>query len=973
MLLVTMCIGISAEDAVAKISRTTDGETADVTYTSLTDAINGAQDGETIVVLQNADMPSVINISNKAITIESEDAASVKTVTFSGSQAGGEYFGVAGTAQLTIRNITFTRTNFANYGLFYIKGTGKLTIGEGATIKDVKGGNGGAVHVEESGTCVLDGGTISNSTSSWRTGGAVNIESGSGNFIMNSGTLSGNKGAVSIAKGAKGTINSGTITGTLSNAAVSVVSGASLTISDNVVFKGNASVNVQAVDGANVTVNLEGTSLIRAFAVLPSGGAVTAVTLNNDLNITAAEDGTTEVESGKGYYVYDIRDKKFVIEGNGKNINLSGNVYLRGLGSTAITLKNVTVLRPDYGTFAIFDMKDNSVLNMEDGTTIGSDDFVTSGGNGAAVFLENNSTFNMNGGTIKNCQSASRAAVGVDNGTFNMTGGTITGCNGTSANTPSVLIVTSGTANLTGGEIKDNGTSQAGKGAIILGSWDNKGTGKIVVNGTAITNVGMAPAVYKCSTDAAATLDINADGLTYDETGKAWYEDTTLEKTVAFIGARPFASLSSVFDYANTSANDYTVELTKSFNEDLTTKNTALNARNGGTLTINGNGYTVTVNATTKSGSVASSGWIVISGKLELNDVTFTRDNAADYALFRILSGTLTMNDGAIIEKTRSGNGSAVFVEGSGKLIMNEGSVIQNCTSTWSGTVWMLNANGEITINGGKLINNNGGMGVIVATGGNLYLKGGEFSGNTTSAVVVCKANSASNATVHLSGDIKFTGNTRDIYFNLVEANKDKGTLVLDGDFTGNVKIEGTAYAASLLKDGATAYATAGLAIGTASGTVKSVDSITSADGKLFARVSDGNLVWTVKPTLTMDTDTGKYTIGEDSAEYGVVRVITTAATDADVDVKVFGTYFVKVAGGELTTTNKFEDENGTFTDGSGYIADLVDITEDAKVYAISYYTIDGIEDMVKTDAAVIEYVAATAKDLGSDPEDLNY
>ena len=978
MLLVTMCIGISAEDTVAKISRTTDEGTADVTYTSLTAAINDAKSGETIVVLQNADMPSVISVPNKTITIESEDAAGVKTVTFSGSNAGGEYFGLTGTAQLTIRNITFTRTNDLNYGLFYVKDKSKLIIEDGTTIK-ANGGNGGAVFVE-GGTCILNGGTITGSASRWRTGGAVHVESG--NFIMNGGTLSGNKGAVSISKGATGTINGGTITGTLSNAAVNVPSGAFLTISDNVVFKSNASANVQAVDGANVTVNIEGTSLIRAFDVIPSGGYVATVTLNNDLNITAAEDGTAEVESGKGYYAYDISNKKFVIEGSGKNINLNGNVYLRGLGSTVITLKNVTVLREKYGTFAIFDMKDNSVLNMEDGTTIGSDDFVTSGGNGAAVFLENNSTFNMKGGTIKNCKSASRAAIGVDSGTFNMTGGTITGCNGDSVTTPSVLIVSNGTANLTGGEIKDNGASQAGKGAVVLGSWDNKGTGKIVVNGTAITNVGMTPAVYKCSTDAAATLSVNADGLTYNETGKAWYEDATLEKTVAFIGAYPFASLSSVLDYTNVWAKDLTVEITKSFNEDLTAKNITLNARNNATLTINGNGNTVTVNATTKSGSVASSGWIVINGKLELNNIIFTRDKSADYALFRIMSGTLTMNDGAIIEKTISGNGSAVFVEGSGKFIMNEGSIIRNCTSAWSGTVWLLNANGEVTVNGGQLINNKGGMGVITATKGKLYLKGGEFSGNTVPAVTVCKANSASSAAVYLSGDIKFTGNAKDIYFNLVEANNDKGTLVLDGDFTGNVKIEGTDYAASLLGNTG-AYAAAGNAIGTVnnSATVKNIDSITSADGKLFARVSGGNLVWTAKPTLTMDTDTGKYTLstdpepaeGEEAKTYGVVRVITTAATDTDVDVKVFGTYFVKVADGELTAKNSWEGANGKFTDGSGYFADLVDITEDATVYAISYYTIDGIKDMVKTDAKVIEYVAATAKNLGSDPDDLNY
>ena len=994
MLIVTMCIGISAEDTVvAKI-----GEKE---YTSLNQAFTESVDGDTIMVTADTNLTAVVTISSKKITLQSEDENSIKTIKvgdFSNNQIKVSGTSASNPGSLTLKNIKITKpgttinTNtWTNVeGLFTTSSYGDVIMEEGTTIYDTYAGNGGAVWIA-GGRFIMNGGTIENCRSNWWSP----ITAYAGEFIMNGGTITGgscgnnsNGSAVGTdaRAGSKVTLNSGIITGngsaTSNKGAVYVKKGATLTISDNMVIKDNTGYSANSVDGAIVNLNVDGTSLIKAFDLIPAGDGVATVNLNNDITVTAAEDGTAEIESGKGYYAYDISNKKFVVEGSGKNINLNGNVYLRGLGSTAITLKNVTVLREKYGTFAIFDMKNTSVLNMEDGTTIGSDDFVTSGGNGAAVFLENNSTFNMKGGTIKNCKSASRAAIGVDSGTFNMTGGTITGCNGDSVTTPSVLIVSNGTANLTGGEIKDNGASQAGKGAIVLGSWNNTGKGTVVVNGTAITNVGMTPAVYKCSTDAAATLSVNADGLTYNETGKAWYEDATLEKTVAFIGAYPFASLSSVLDYTNVWAKDLTVEITKSFNEDLTAKNITLNARNNATLTINGNGNTVTVNATTKSGSVASSGWIVINGKLELNNIIFTRDKSADYALFRIMSGTLTMNDGAIIEKTISGNGSAVFVEGSGKFIMNEGSVIRNCTSAWSGTVWLLNANGEVTVNGGQLINNKGGMGVITATRGKLYLKGGEFSGNTVPAVTVCKANSASSAAVYLSGDIKFTGNTKDIYFNLVEANNDKGTLVLDGDFTGNVKIEGTDYAASLLGNTG-AYATAGNAIGTVnnSATVKNIDSITSADGKLFARVSGGNLVWTAKPTLTMDTDTGKYTLstdpepaeGEEAKTYGVVRVITTAATDADVDVKVFGTYFVKVAGGERTTSNKFEGANGKFTDGSGYFADLVDIPEDATVYAISYYTIDGIEDMVKTDAKVIEYVAATAKNLGPDPDDLNY
>lgn len=997
VLLVTMCIGISAEDTVvAKI-----GEKE---YTSLNQAFTESVDGDTIMVTADTNLTAVVTISSKKITLQSEDENSIKTIKvgdFSNNQIKVSGTSASNPGSLTLKNIKITKpgttinTNTCTNveGLFTTSSYGDVIMEEGTTIYDTYAGNGGAVWIA-GGRFIMNGGTIENCRSNWWSP----ITAYAGEFIMNGGTITGgscgnnsNGSAVGTdaRAGSKVTLNSGTITGngsaTSNKGAVYVKKGATLTISDNMVIKDNTGYSANTVDGAIVNLNVGGTSLIKAFDLIPAGDGVATVTLNNDLNITAAEDGTAEVESGKGYYAYDISNKKFVIEGSGKNINLNGNVYLRGLGSTAITLKNVTVLREKYGTFAIFDMKNTSVLNMEDGTTIGSDDFVTSGGNGAAVFLENTSTFNMKGGTIKNCKSASRAAIGVDSGTFNMTGGTITGCNGDSVTTPSVLIVSNGTANLTGGEIKDNGASQAGKGAVVLGSWDNKGTGKIVVNGTAITNVGMTPAVYKCSMDAAATLSVNADGLTYNETGKAWYENATLEKTVAFIGAYPFDTLRDAIGYWNLVSGDLTIELTKSFSEDMTKSTITINKKTKSVdnqtvdcvLTVNGNGNKVTVLAA-KGDAV---GYFLVNGKTVLNNVTFTRDVFTSYGLFK-LSNYLIMDDGAVIEGVQGSVGSAIDIEGAGKLVMNEGSIIRNCSSTWVGSIWLNNTNAEVTINGGQLINNKGGNGVITATKGNVYLNGGEFSGNAVPAVVVCNANGASNATVHLSGDIKFTGNAKDIYFNLVEANNDKGTLVLDGDFTGNVKIEGTAYAASLLGNTG-AYAAAGNTIGTVnnSATVKNIDSITSADGKLFARVSGGNLVWTAKPTLTMDTDTGKYTLstdpepaeGEEAKTYGVVRVITTAATDTDVDVKVFGTYFVKVAGGELTAKNSWEGANGKFTDGSGYIADLVDITEDATVYAISYYTIDGIEDMVKTDAKVIEYVAATAKDLGPDPADLNY
>lgn len=978
VLLVTMCIGISAEEGTA----VTVAKIGENEYTSLVDAIKAAKDGETVIVTENNTIQENITDTEdapflkieKSITIASESADSIKTITVGQFNRNWIYISGAG-KKLTLENIKITRTGVTGadskngkwynvYGLFMPTAGGELLLNSGAVIDSVNGGNGAAVFVE-GGKVTLNGGTISNCKSSWRgNGGAINIES-SGTVELISGTLSGNQGAV-CARNKNGII----------------------TVSDKVVFENNTNNNVYAPAGASVTVNVTEGSLVKMFDAVPGGGCTAAVNLASDIAVAAAESGTREVKAGEGYYAYDISGKKCIINGNNHNINMSGNVYLIMIGTADLpaemTLKNVTLLRETYGTYAPFDIKDNAVLNMEDGAIIGSAEKETVGGNGGAVMVEGG-TFNMNGGQIINCRSKYRSVVGVDAGTFNMTGGTISGCNasGNNSSYPSVLYVRStGNASLTGGEIKTNGGTFAGVGNVLL-----EGSGTVTVNGTAIADAGMAPLVSK-SDSSAGTLTIETlVGASQSDMTNAWYENTVLEKTVAFIGTKPFESLKSAVAYANKQYKDLSIELAKSFNEDLTEGNIQLEKRVTSTdtstyiwkLTINGNGHTVTVIPKDDK----KVGWISVFGDLALENVTFKRTGAANYALFWVhkgsnwtTGGTLTMNDGAVIDGAVSGNGAAVFLDGTSTLTMNSGSVIRNCTSTWAGTVWMNGVNAKFVIDGGKLENNEGGYGVITATRGSLYLKSGEISNNTSArAVTVQKANQAADAAVYLSGDIVFNNNTLDIYYGLKEENSDKGSLVLDGNFTGKVKLSGTDYAAKLL--GYTgAYATAGNAIGnvTNSATIKSVDSITSQDGKLFAFVKDGKLCWMEKPVLSIATDTGKYTKGEDAETvYGVVRAITTAATETEVPVEKFGTYFVKSAAGVLGTKNYFVGENGTFEQGAGYIADLVDIEGNASVYAVNYYKFAGIDDYVFADPVAVSYDAETAKNLGADPEDLNY
>ena len=75
VLLVTMCIGISAEDTVVAKIGTTE-------YTSLAQAINAANDGDTIIVTANTTLSETLEVKNKNITIKSERADDIKTITY---------------------------------------------------------------------------------------------------------------------------------------------------------------------------------------------------------------------------------------------------------------------------------------------------------------------------------------------------------------------------------------------------------------------------------------------------------------------------------------------------------------------------------------------------------------------------------------------------------------------------------------------------------------------------------------------------------------------------------------------------------------------------------------------------------------------------------------------------------------------------------------------------------------------------
>lgn len=212
-----------------------------------------------------------------------------------------------------------------------------------------------------------------------------------------------------------------------------------------------------------------------------------------------------------------------------------------------------------------------------------------------------------------------------------------------------------------------------------------------------------------------------------------------------------FAGLKARIDTFNTSASDdltITVSGSITVTEVLEVTNTTYTLTlTGGTLNRGGEGfYLLDVNG----------------GKLVLQSITLDGQKATyttnGYSLAYVFGGgTLTLEDGAVLQNNRSsGRGGGIYI-GNGILVMNDGASICGNTDSNSGGGVDLHF-GIFTMNGGTISGNTGsiGGGVRVHAGATFTMSGGEISGNETpwgGGVYVF-------GTMTMSGDALITDNT---------------------------------------------------------------------------------------------------------------------------------------------------------------------------------------------------------------------
>lgn len=958
VLLVTMCIGISAEDTVVAKIGTTE-------YTSLAQAINAAKDGDTIIVTADTTLSETLEVKNKNITIKSESADDIKTITYVSN-----YITVTAdegkTGSLTLEKITVTKqadSDKGTYAFLHPIKNGTAILNSGATIKNSSSSHAGAIFCEGGDAIMNDGAVLDGCSNQWRSG-AVHVEAGS--FTMNGGIITNcvgnnNGGSALGLKAGTMTLNGGSITNNTGSVAVKVLATAtSFSFTDQLVMSGNTANMEINTESVNVDVT---TSLQNALDLIPSNYTGATINIKNDLNVTSTL----------------TFNKTAVIEGNNNKIDVTANAWFH-VTAGDVTFKNITVTRNIDGDYAMFRHTGGNVT-LDFGAVIDT----VKGGNGGAVFFETGGvkTFTMNeGSAIKNAAARWESApiyMNI-NTTFNMNGGEISGCSLASTTKPTAFYVMDGAVlNLNKGEIKNNGTSSNyGNGAVYV-----TGTGKVNVSADVVMTGNGGLNIYGIDAANIVVDEGNASCVTYDNL--CYYDADVVavaDKTKTYftlydaIASQNGASITVLkdcaFEGSMPRASSYTLD---GRNNTVTIKNVISIAGNSIVTWKNVN-VNVDLDTGVENNTIAFRIWN--TSKFILGEGAVVTSSAPEnlQRFVEINSGTTFELDGGKItgiKKPQEGTAApAVLVNGGGTFNMISGYITDNEAHTEGAII--IQQNGVMNMSGGEISGNKAQLGGAIGIyGGTLNMSGGKITGNSAWEGSAIRTGGSAATVLNFSGNAYVYGNNSKN--PQVENIAQKGATITVKDFTGKLGINQRRESDKVLG------VVVGTEFGTAEGTLPTVGTIVSdADDSIFACISGGKLIWTTKAGLAIETDAGKYTKTGDETVYGVIRILTKSNSDAAVPVESFGTAYVKNGADETSIDTRADynfTKNETFENGKGYIVDVVDVDTGATYtyIPVSYYKIAGIDEMVYVTGTAFEFDvnAETVKDLGKDPADLNY
>lgn len=431
-------IGVQAEGKAAKIAET--GKE----YATFVEAVNAAETGETVELLQDASFDGGLVIT-KNLTIDGKgftltDVGENGTYNNSIKITGGD---------VTIQNITIDRTNAKSFGIFILTGNNKLTLTlTGAvTVKNGSGNGAGVLAECNYGTLKITGNGVKFENCNGYYGAIALINNAKADIesveIVSTVTPSIARNAIGIFNNCTLDIKSGKISG-YKKAGIGVgnygtdrptSNSSTVNVGDGVVIEngGTAGIELGAAGTVNTsasisgctnpisisgtgTININGGEITGTQKVINATGGtvnVKAGTVTGTANVISVEGGAVNVSGG-------------VITGtNGTGINaIKGSVNITGgtlsttgtciyAGGATVVLDGGTIKNSTKGISAA-----SGTVEVKSGAISGCTTGINAGG----------ATVTVSGGTITDC----KYGIEGKSGTVSMTDGTIENCRGTS-------------------------------------------------------------------------------------------------------------------------------------------------------------------------------------------------------------------------------------------------------------------------------------------------------------------------------------------------------------------------------------------------------------------------------------------------------------------------------------------------------------------------------------------------------------
>ena len=670
----------NVDSATAIVGGTYDGGAAvqakigDTYYATFADAFAAAKEGETITLLADITISETITI-NKNLTIDGNN----KIITYTGTDRAVQITG--GTVVINDLTVTMTNAPEGSRGINLYNGGTNAAIDVTLNNVTVNGGKAYAVNFGGGKDNKL---TIKDSTLTGYAAINVNTSSVNHTIAVEGSTLNG--------KNHNNNYHFGTV----------VVDGTnqhSLTITNSAVttenLEGVTNKYYQVIVGANCTYEVCDSINVAVRNVYNQNNGLYYIGLASA--IADAEDGATIVLLGD--------------ETISETIKVNANITLDLNGKTITGTDNAT------GSFALIEIQPGKELTIND--TVGTGKITLT------------ATNNRGWGGYSSVISNQRGKLVVENGTIEHLGGTdmayaidnLTNGKGTYAET----VINGGTIKSTYRAIRQFLNGVEAENILTINGGTIEGTNKSIWMQNANANVNPGKLnVYEDATlkgnvlisgSSATAIDmevsISANALAEGSTveGSKLPATVALKNTngiwgtataVAAINGVGYATLAEAL--AAVGAGDVVIELVADATLDYNARD-AYGAANTTSITINGNGHTLTLNQ--KNSDWSSVGMNNARGKLTLKNMTIEKTGYGD------TSGA--WNTHAIIfscnvEMTEVTVNNAIAVQNGATL----NDVIINEANGYYG-LW-INGNGQtVTMNGGAINATNGGRGIKIA------------------------------------------------------------------------------------------------------------------------------------------------------------------------------------------------------------------------------------------------------------------